>query len=73
MYNQRQDSHNIRAPGYGNKCVANCPMPVCTKPISNQTFEAWSDQYNGANNARYQGNRKCKENVTFSAKTFGNK
>jgi len=68
-YNQRTDSHNIRAPGYGNKCVANCPMPDCVKPIGKRTFKEWSDEYEGINNARYQGNRKCQEKATFSIKT----
>ena len=40
-YNQRTDSHNIRAPGYGNKCVADCPMPDCVEPIGKRTFEEW--------------------------------
>jgi hypothetical protein len=68
-YNQRTDSHNIRAPGYGNKCVANCPMPDCVKPIGKRTFEEWMDEYEGVDNARYQGNRKCQEKATFSIKT----
>ena len=67
-YNQRTDSHNIRAPGYGNKCVADCPIPDCVEPIG-RTFKEWSDEYEGINNARYQGNRKCQEKATFSIKT----
>ena len=67
-YNQRTDSHNIRAPGYGNKCVADCPMPDCIKPIG-RTFDEWVDEYKGVNNARYQGNRECQEKATFSIKT----
>jgi hypothetical protein len=70
-YNQRTDSHNIRAPGYGNKCVADCPIPDCVKPIG-RTFKEWSDEYEGINNARYQGNRKCQEEEKnlFSAKKY---
>jgi len=68
-YNQRTDSHNIRAPGYGNKCVADCPIPDCVEPIG-RTFKEWSDEYEGINNARYQGNRKCQEKILFSAKNY---
>lgn len=70
-YNQRKDSHNIRAPGYGNKCIADCPMSDCVKPIGLRTFEEWNIEYNGASNARYQGNRKCKEVPTISARNLG--
>jgi hypothetical protein len=56
----QRETTNVRAPGYGNKCVANCPMD-CEKPIGQRTFKEWSNEYNGANNARYQGNIKCYE------------
>ena len=58
---QRADDHNIRAPGYGNKCVANCPIPDCVKPIGLRTFKEWVKEYVGTDTSRYRGNIKCYE------------
>lgn len=55
---QRSDNQNVRAPGYGNKCVANCAIPDCNGD-NVRTFAEWNSEYIGTNNARYQGNRKC--------------
>ena len=61
---QRSDDRNIRAPGYGKKCVANCPIEqirvVCDdKNRTSYTFKDWVTEYAGTNSARYIGNIKC--------------
>jgi len=50
----QRDTVTARAPGCGNNCVADCPIPDCDGD-GQRTFEEWRDIYLGTDNARYPG------------------
>lgn len=53
---QKSTARNLRVPGYGPVCEANC-KPKCTSDSAN--YQTQINDYVGADNARYQGNIKC--------------